>query len=85
MSSGLVRLVDRLGTYGLTVIVHHGGDDYTLYGSLSSVSVKKDQIVSKGQVIGTVGVTDPDMPPHLYFGVRPGGKAVDPLEWLRGR
>jgi murein hydrolase activator len=42
--------------------------------------------VQKGQVIGTVGTADPDMPPHLHFEIRRSrGAAVDPLDWLRGK
>jgi murein DD-endopeptidase MepM/ murein hydrolase activator NlpD len=47
--------------------------------------VRKGQQIPKGQLIGTVGATDPDLPPHLHFEIRPQGRSVDPLEWLRGR
>jgi murein DD-endopeptidase MepM/ murein hydrolase activator NlpD len=47
--------------------------------------VRKDQNIQKGQAIGTVGAADPDLPPHLHFEVRPKGRAVDPLEWLRAQ
>ena len=40
--------------------------------------------VRKGDVIGTVGVSDPDLKPHLHFEMRPKGRAVDPESWLRG-
>ena len=80
-----VVLADNVGTYGPTVIVQHGGGDYSVYGSLSRIDVRKGQQVPKGQLLGTVGATDPDLPPHLHFEIRPKGRSVDPLEWLRGR
>jgi murein DD-endopeptidase MepM/ murein hydrolase activator NlpD len=46
--------------------------------------VQKGQQVIKGQVIGAVGVSDPEMDPHLHFEIRPKGRAIDPLVWLRG-
>jgi septal ring factor EnvC (AmiA/AmiB activator) len=67
------------------VIVQHGGGDYSVYGSLARIDVRKGQQVVKGAVIGTVGATDPDLPPHLHFEIRPKGRAVDPLEWLRAQ
>ncbi len=73
----------QLGTYGLTVIVDHGGGDYSIYGSLSRADVAEQQLVAKGQVIGDVGISDPDLPPHLHFEIRHGGPAVDPAAWLR--
>jgi septal ring factor EnvC (AmiA/AmiB activator) len=85
VSAGSVVVAETFGTYGLTVIVQHGGGDYSVYGSLSSLAVQKGAVVSKGQVLGLVGAADPELPPHLHFEMRPQGRAVDPLEWLRGR
>lgn len=85
VSAGAVVLADVMGTYGNTVIIEHGGGDYSVYGSLSRMGVSKGSRVSKGQVIGAIGATDPSLPPHLHFEIRRGGPAVDPLEWLRGR
>jgi septal ring factor EnvC (AmiA/AmiB activator) len=85
VAAGSVVVAESFGTYGLTVIVQHGGGDYSVYGSLSSIAVAKGAVVSKGQVLGNVGSADPELPPHLHFEMRPQGRAVDPLEWLRGQ
>ena len=85
VASGRVVSVRQLGTYGLTVIVEHGGGDYSIYGSLVRADVKEGQAVTRGQVIGGVGISDPELPPHLHFEVRHGGPAVDPATWLRRR
>lgn len=85
IAAGEVVLADNVGTYGPTVIVQHGGGDYSVYGSLSRIDVRQGQQIPKGQQIGTVGATDPDLPPHLHFEIRPKGRSVDPLEWLRGQ
>lgn len=86
VAAGEVVLAEPMGTYGLTVIVQHGGGgDYSVYSSLQRISARKGASVTKGEVVGTVGSNDPDMEPHLHFEMRPGGRAVDPLEWLRQR
>jgi len=85
IAAGEVVLADNVGTYGPTVIVQHGGGDYSVYGSLARIDVRKGQQIPKGLTIGTVGATDPDLPPHLHFEIRPKGRSVDPLEWLRGQ
>lgn len=85
IAAGQVVLADAVGTYGPTVIVQHGGGDYSVYGSLARLDVRKGQDVTKSQIIGTVGATDPELPPHLHFEIRPKGRAVDPLEWLRAQ
>ena len=86
IAAGEVVVSENIGTYGLTVIVQHGAGDYSVYGSLAGANVAKGAKVAKGQIIGTVGVTDPDLPPHLHFEIRRSrGAAVDPLDWLRGQ
>lgn len=86
VAAGKVMMVRPLGTYGLTVFLDHGGGDYTIYGSLKSASVKEGESVAKGEVVGRTGVSDPDLPAHLHFEIRTGGReAVDPIKWLRGR
>jgi murein DD-endopeptidase MepM/ murein hydrolase activator NlpD len=87
VAAGRVVSVSQLGTYGLTVIVEHGGGDYSIYGSLSRAAVKTGETIVQGQLIGAVGISDPELPPHLHFEIRHGGRgeAVDPVTWLRRR
>ena len=84
VAPGTVVSVGQLGTYGLTVIVQHGAGDYSVYASLNNASVRTGGAIRKGDVIGTVGTSDPDLKPHLHFEIRPQGRAVDPESWLRG-
>jgi septal ring factor EnvC (AmiA/AmiB activator) len=83
VSAGTVAYAGPMGTYGNTVILEHGGGDYSVYGSLEKIAVRKGARVIKGQPIGTVGVSDPALGSHLHFEIRRGGPAVDPAEWLR--
>ena len=85
VATGIVVVARAIGTYGQTVIIQHGGGDYSVYGSLSRMDVKEGTHVERGQEIGAVGRTDPDLPAHLHFEIRRDqGRAVDPLDWLRG-
>ncbi|MFL5479252.1 MAG: murein hydrolase activator EnvC family protein [Gemmatimonadaceae bacterium] len=83
VSGGTVAYAGPMGTYGNTVILEHGGGDYSVYGSLERIDVRKGSRVVKGQALGTVGVSDPALGSHLHFEIRRGGPAVDPAEWLR--
>jgi murein hydrolase activator len=83
VSSGTVAYAGAMGTYGNTVILEHGGGDYSVYGSLGRIDVRKGAKVIKGQALGAVGVSDPALGPHLHFEIRHGGPAVDPADWLR--
>lgn len=73
-----------LGTkwYGNYIMIIHNNNLATLYAHLSSVNVKNDQYVSKGQVIGASGSTGFSSGPHLHFEVRSGGIPVNPLTYL---
>ena len=83
IAPGRVLVAEPFGTYGLTVIIQHSGGDYSVYGSLNRLNTKKGDVVTRGQVIGYVGTSDPDLPPHLHFELRPAGRAVDPLDFLK--
>ncbi len=83
VAAGRVLVAEPFGTYGLTVIVQHSGGDYSVYGSLSRLNTEKGAVVGKGDIIGYVGSSDPDLPAHLHFELRPGGHAVDPMDFLR--
>jgi septal ring factor EnvC (AmiA/AmiB activator) len=84
VSAGVVKLVQRLGTYGLSIIIEHPSGYFSLYMQLSNTTVKVDDAVSKGQRIGSVGGENSDDGAHLYFEIR-GDKqiALDPTDWLR--
>ncbi|HWA40613.1 MAG TPA: peptidoglycan DD-metalloendopeptidase family protein [Gemmatimonadales bacterium] len=86
VEAGRVIHVGLLGTYGLMVIVSHGGGYMSLYGQLTAASVEKGADVVKGQVIGTTGGANTPEGPHLYLEIRgAAGEALDPSDWLRTR
>ena len=43
VADGKVVSVGQLGTYGLTVIIDHGGGDYSIYGSLNRSDVRSSR------------------------------------------
>jgi septal ring factor EnvC (AmiA/AmiB activator) len=85
VESGTVQFVDWYGAYGKTIILDHQGGHYSIYSHLDDVNVKPGQKVAKGVVIGTVGDTGSLDGPKLHFEIRKGGRAVDPITWLRKR
>jgi septal ring factor EnvC (AmiA/AmiB activator) len=85
VEAGEVVYADFNGGYGLMVIVDHDGGDYSLYAHLDRAAVSIGQRVAKGQSIGTVGESGSLVGPKLHFEIRQGGRAVDPIGWLRQR
>ena len=85
VEAGEVVYADFNGGYGLMVILDHDGGDYSLYAHLDRASVSIGQRVERGQAIGTVGESGSLVGPKLHFEIRQGGRAVDPIGWLRRR
>jgi septal ring factor EnvC (AmiA/AmiB activator) len=84
VEAGRVRLVETMGTYGLTVILEHGNGYYSIYSHLQGAAVKAGDDVKKGQILGAVGGENSDYGPHLHFEIRGENQmALDPLDWLR--
>ena len=71
------------GSLGKHVIIEHSynGKTYrSIYGHMDSVSVRVNNTVSIGQVIGTVGSTGSSTGNHLHFEIRESsGARVDPF------
>ncbi|MCR8648180.1 LysM peptidoglycan-binding domain-containing M23 family metallopeptidase [Leptospira interrogans] len=69
-ADGEVYFSDKKGGYGNLIILGHKLGYETLYGHLSSISVRPGEKVHKGQKIGEVGQTGRATGNHLHFEVR---------------
>lgn len=78
--NGTVVNVKKDDILGNVVEIKHENNYVTTYQSLSEVTVKKDDIVTQGQIIGKSGSNklDKDMGNHLHFEVYVNGQVVDP-------
>jgi len=54
---------------------------FSLYGHLSSIAVKKGQMVSRGDIIGNSGMTGLAGGDHLHFSIIVHRTYVNPVEW----
>jgi murein DD-endopeptidase MepM/ murein hydrolase activator NlpD len=85
MAPGLVGYSDsELKGYGKTVMVMHPGGWVTLYAHLHEFKCEPGQLITRGDVIGTVGSTGVSRGNHLHFALLVRGKAVDPMKYMRG-
>ena len=76
---GRVISAEPDGEYGNKVVVGHGGDWQTVYAQLAGFSVRPDDCVSAGTIIGTVGITGLTAGPHLHFEVRHNDVPINPI------
>lgn len=80
-NDGKVVLARFFGIYGNAVVIDHGYGLQSLYGHLSSISVKEGDMVTRGQELGRSGQTGLAAGDHLHFTMLLQGLAVTPVEW----
>jgi len=83
MADGVVTMVENDLYYtGATLIFDHGHGISTLYMHMDEIFVKKDDIVKKGDIIGTVGSSGRSTGPHLDVRLNWFGTRLDPATVL---
>lgn len=70
--------------YGNLVLIRHANGYVSAYAHLKSISVVKGANVSRGDTIGTAGMTGSVSRPQLHFELRKGATPVDPIPLLAG-
>lgn len=83
-NSGRVLFAGPVIISGNTVVIEHGGGLKTYYMHLDTVDVSAGDMVTKGDIIGTVGTTGYSTGPHLHFEVKIGSMSLDPWSLFDG-
>ncbi len=79
---GVVTFASYSGSYGNIVKLSHGNGLQTWYAHCDTMSVSVGQVVSKGEIIATVGITGRATGYHLHFEVRKNGVPQNPMNYL---
>lgn len=87
IADGIVSYVEDPGPYcGASVFIEHNvnGEQFTsVYCHLKvGIPVKPGDVVSKGQVVGNIGMTGITTGPHLHLEIQRGGTPQDPYPFL---
>ena len=82
-NSGVVQMAENLFYSGNVVIIDHGNKIFTIYAHLSKIAVNAGQQIKKGQQLGLTGATGRVSGPHLHWGVKVNGAAVNPIQFIK--
>ncbi len=86
-AQGSVIYAGPFRSYGNVVIMDHGKGFFTIYGFLKDIRVSVGDKVETQGVVGTVGkdtqASSGTGQRAVYFEIRQGTTAVDPLDWLK--
>jgi murein DD-endopeptidase MepM/ murein hydrolase activator NlpD len=81
-NSGIVKLAENLFYSGNAIVIDHGTGIFTIYAHLSRIDVTSGQHIKKGQPLGLTGATGRVSGPHLHWGVKVNGIAVNPIQLI---
>lgn len=79
---GVVRMARYYAGYGNCVVVRHYNGLETLYGHLSKIKVRVNQVVNAGDLVGLGGRTGRASCNHLHFETRFRGQAFNPKQLI---
>ena len=82
IAAGRVVFASWMRGYGNLIIVNHGGEYLSIYGSNQSLVKRVGDAVRPGDVIASAGNTGGNEESGLYFELRHLGKAFDPSGWV---
>ncbi|MDC3076155.1 peptidoglycan DD-metalloendopeptidase family protein [Paracoccaceae bacterium] len=86
-SDGSVALItDNTENFGKIVLIRHEKNLISIYGRVAQVLVKKNELVKKGQKIGSMPEKSKDGKKFtiLHFELRKGTKSVNPENYFKG-
>lgn len=76
--SGTVEFAGTKDELGKTVIINHQNGYVSSYSHMKEIRTHKGRSVSKGEIVGTIGVTGNTSGPHLHYTVTKDGKELNP-------
>ena len=81
-NNGTVILHRNSPSYGLYLIIDHGGGVTSLYAHCSKLLVSTGDTVKRGDKIAEVGSTGDSTGNHLHFSMLEDGVHVDPMKYI---
>jgi septal ring factor EnvC (AmiA/AmiB activator) len=85
VAGGRVAYVGWMHRYGVLVVLEHDDGWYSLYGHNQTALVQVGEWVRMGEAVSAAGNSGGHRETGVYFELRKGQRAVDPITWLAAR
>jgi murein DD-endopeptidase MepM/ murein hydrolase activator NlpD len=80
--AGLITWAGERSGYGYLVEIDHGNGLVSRYGHNAELDVQMGDLVTKGQIIASMGSTGRSTGAHVHYEVLRDGKPIDPLPFV---
>lgn len=80
--AGIVTWSGKRSGYGNLIEIDHGNGLRTRYGHNDKLKVQVGDVVTKGQVVASLGSTGRSTGVHVHYEVLKNGRQVDPLPYI---
>ena len=82
-SGRIKEILNNDSIFGNCIIIEHENGLSSVYAHLSEISVRKNEKINSGKIIGKTGKTGMVTGPHLHFEIREYGKATNPMDFFK--
>jgi murein DD-endopeptidase MepM/ murein hydrolase activator NlpD len=81
-ADGHISFAGENGGFGMLVVIDHGHGLTTRYAHLERISIKRGDMVKRGETIAYMGSTGRSTGTHLHYEVRLNGVPVNPQKYI---
>lgn len=81
-ADGMITVTSNKKSWGNLIVITHDQGYETWYAHLKDFTVKENQYVAKGDIIGYVGMTGNTSGPHLHYELKKNHKSLNPMAYF---
>lgn len=81
-ADGIIEKAEEHPLWGKRLIIDHGDGIKTILAHLGSTKINQGKKVSRGDIIGTMGISGLSSGPHLHYEIRIDGNPVNPYDYM---
>jgi murein DD-endopeptidase MepM/ murein hydrolase activator NlpD len=81
-ADGTIEKEEDHPLWGKRIIIDHGDGIETVFSHVGAFKINQGKRVTRGDIIGTMGITGLSSGPHLHYEIRIDGNLVNPYDYM---